>query len=376
MAQQSDHKAQIELEQLLIIFASSWFCSVLVVLSQSWHGCLSLDSEAGVQKIHTMDAPRVGGIAIAVGLVIAYRLADSAQAALWWPLLIAAVPVFAAGLIEDLTKRVGPMPRLLAAMFSGALACGLSGLCMQDTGIPALDWALQWTPLAVVFTAFAVGGMTNAINIVDGFNGMAAGICIIILLSFGAIANGLNDAPLMMLCLSMACVALGFAVVNWPSGSLFLGDAGAYLLGLCVAWTAVLLVMRHTEVNGWAAVMVCAYPLLEAGYSMRRRARRSMKKMGSADKRHLHHFIHRRLLVSWMPSSNKLILNSLTSPVVWLLTGIPATWGIYFADNTPMLLLGFALATFAYGVLYARLTQFQWCFSPVTMKRGVLTTGM
>lgn len=235
---------------------------MLIVLSQFWHGRLSLDSNIGVQKIHSMDAPRVGGIAIAVGLVIAYRLADSAQAALLRPLLLAAVPVFAAGLIEDLTKRVGPMPRLLAAMFSGALACGLSGLSMQDTGIPALDWALQWTPLAVMFTAFAVGGMTNAINIVDGFNGMAAGICIIILLSFSAIANGLNDAPLMMLCLSMACIALGFAVVNWPSGSLFLGDGGAYLLGLCVAWMAVLLVMRHSEVNGWAAVMVCAYLML------------------------------------------------------------------------------------------------------------------
>ena len=319
-----------------------------------------------------MNAPRVGGIAIAAGLVIAYSLADSAQAALLRPLLIAAVPVFAAGLLEDLTKRVGPMPRLLAAMFSGSLACLLTGLSMQDTGVPGLDWALQWTPLAVVFTAFAVGGMTNAINIVDGFNGMAAGICIIILLSFSAIANGLNDAPLMMLCMSMACVALGFAVVNWPSGNLFLGDAGAYLLGLCVAWMAVLLVVRHSEINGWAAVMVCAYPLLEVGYSMRRRAKRNLKRMGKADKRHLHHFIHRRLVSRWFPASNKLILNSLTSPVVWVLTAMPGAWGIYFADNTPMLLLGFAVATFAYGVLYARLTQFRWCFSAVTMSQGRL----
>jgi hypothetical protein len=68
--------------------------------------------------------------------------------------------------------------------------------------------------------------------------------------------------------------------VNWPSGNLFLGDGGAYLLGMCVAWTAVLLVMRHSEINGWAGVMVCAYPLLEAGFSMRRRSKRSMKKMG------------------------------------------------------------------------------------------------
>jgi hypothetical protein len=65
-------------------------------------------------------------------------------------------------------------------------------------------------------------------------------------------------------------------------------------------------------------------------------------------------------------------LNSLTSPVVWVLTVVPAACGVYFADNTPMLVLGFVVATFAYGVLYARLTQFRWCFSAVTMKRAGL----
>jgi len=70
-----------------------------------------------------------------------------------------------------------------------------------------------------------------------------------------------------------------------------------------------------------------------------------------------------------------LLLNSLTSPVVWLLAGLPAAWGVFFADNTPMLVLGFALATFAYGVLYARLTQFRWCFSAVTLRPLVKKTG-
>jgi hypothetical protein len=97
-----------------------------------------------------------------------------------------------------------------------------------------------------------------------------------------------------------------------------------------------------------------------------------MKKMGNADKRHLHHFIHRRLVSRWVPGHNGLILNSLTSPVVWVLTGLPAAWGVYFAEDSNMLMLGFALATFAYGGLYARVTQFRWCFSAVTMRRGGL----
>jgi UDP-N-acetylmuramyl pentapeptide phosphotransferase/UDP-N-acetylglucosamine-1-phosphate transferase len=246
----------------------------------------------GVQKVHEESTARVGGIGIACG-VLAYFLSlySSALSFLLLTSLWAAVPAFSAGLLEDVTKRVGPLARLIAAMASGVLAYGLTGVAMQDTGLPPLDAALRFMPFAVLFTAFAVGGVVNAINMIDGLHGLASGVCVILLAAIAFIASGLGDAVLRDFCGVVIAATLGFFLVNWPAGKIFLGDGGAYLLGFFVAWASVLLCMRHPEVNGWAAVMVCAYPLLEAAFSMRRRIRHGFGQLSKADRQHLHQLL-------------------------------------------------------------------------------------
>jgi UDP-N-acetylmuramyl pentapeptide phosphotransferase/UDP-N-acetylglucosamine-1-phosphate transferase len=275
-------------------------------------------------------------------------------------MLLAAIPAFAAGLLEDLTKKVGVLPRLLATMFSGALAWYLTGVAMQDTGLPPLDWVLAYTPMAVLFTAFAVGGVANAVNIIDGFNGLATGSVAIMLGAVGLIAFNVGDAPLGTVCLLLAAVALGFGAVNWPMGKIFLGDSGAYLLGFLLAWVAVLLPMRSPLVNAWATIMVCAYPVLEVGFSVRRRRKRQLGHVGQADKAHLHHFIHRRLVRRLFPTASPALQNGLTSPFCWLFAVLPASWAVAFAQDTTMLAWGFLLAIVSYGAVYFRLTRFHW----------------
>lgn len=283
-------------------------------------------------------------------------------------MLLAGVPAFAAGLTEDITKKVGVRARLLATLFSGVLAWYLTGIAMTDTGVPPLDWLLQFVPLAVLFTAFAVGGMANAINIIDGFHGLAAGSVAIMLGAMGLIALNLGDLPLASVCFLVAACALGFGAVNWPLGKLFLGDGGAYLLGFLLAWVAVLLPMRHAGVNAWATILVCAYPVLEVAFSVRRRRKRDGHHPGQADKAHLHHFLHRRLVCQVFPGLARGRQNCLTSPFCWLGTALPAAWAVAFAQNTPMLVLAFGVTVFVYGAVYARLTQFNWCFSALTLQ--------
>ena len=71
-------------------------------------------------------------------------------------MLLAGIPAFAAGLLEDITKKMGVLPRLLATMASGVLAWYLSGVAMQNTGVTLFDMVLGFMPVAVLFTAFAV----------------------------------------------------------------------------------------------------------------------------------------------------------------------------------------------------------------------------
>jgi UDP-N-acetylmuramyl pentapeptide phosphotransferase/UDP-N-acetylglucosamine-1-phosphate transferase len=212
-----------------------------------------------------------------------------------------------------------------------------------------------------------VGGVANAINIIDGFNGLAAGAVAIMLSAIGLIALNIGDMDLATVCFLSVAVTLGFGAVNWPMGKLFLGDGGAYLLGFVLAWMAVLLPMRHASINAWATIMVCAYPVLEVGFSVRRRRSRVDGQTGQPDKVHLHHLINRRIVCQLFPNTSKTLQNGMTSPVCWLLVALPATWAVVFAQNTPLLVIGFFSVILAYAALYARLTQFRWCLSALTL---------
>lgn len=352
----------------LVVFAITLLASAALVVTQHLHGHFSHDSSFGVQNHHTEPTPRIGGVAIALGLFVAWLLVASDVRTILGPMLLAGIPAFVFGLAEDITKKVGVLPRLLATMFSGALAWYLTGVAMQNTGVPPMDWLLHFIPVAVLFTAFAVGGVANAVNIIDGFNGLAAGAVAIMLGAMGLIAVNVGDAPLATVCFVVAICALGFGVVNWPLGKIFLGDGGAYMLGFLLAWVAVLLPMRNPQVNAWATILVCAYPVLEVGFSVRRRRSREGHHPGQPDKVHLHHLIHRRVVCQAVPSLMPNLKNGLTSPLCWLCAALPAAWAVVFAQNTLMLILALGVLIFAYAAIYARLSQFRWCFGAATLR--------
>lgn len=350
-----------------LIFAVTLLVSAALVMTQGWHGRFSMDGTVGVQKHHSHPTPRIGGVALMMGLVAAWWLVSPEVDTILGPMLLASIPAFAFGLLEDITKKVSVLVRLLATMLSGVLAWYLTGIAMQDTGVAPLDWLLSFTLVAVLFTAFAVGGVANAINIIDGFNGLAAGSVAIMLGAIGLMALSVDDSALATVCFTGVAVALGFGAINWPLGKLFMGDGGAYFLGFCVAWMAVTLPMRSDDINAWATMLVCAYPVLEVGFSVRRRRNRQGHHPGQPDKVHLHHLIHRRLICQWFPHLGKPLKNGLTSPVCWLFVAAPAAWAVAFAGNTPLLVFGFASVLLGYAAVYARLTQFVWCFGPRTL---------
>ena len=360
----------------LLVFSVSLLVSVLIVATQSWHGRWSLDFTVGVQKMHKLPTPRIGGVAIAAGLVAAYMLSEPNVQRILGHLLVAGIPAFFFGLLEDLTKKVSVQVRLFATMFSGVIAAYLSGIAMQDTGFAPLDWLLSYTFFAVLFTGFAVGGIANAINIIDGFNGLAAGSVAIMLAAIGLISLQVGDFDLASVCFLSISLVLGFAVVNWPKGKLFLGDGGAYLIGFVLAWMAVKLPMRHAEIHAWTTLLVCTYPVLEVGFSVRRRRNRAGGQSGQPDKVHLHHLIHRRIICKRFPQYSALFKNDLTSPVCWLATAIPSAWAVAFSKDTEMLALGFFGFVLIYASVYARLTQFRWCFSARTLRPVVVKVSL
>ena len=350
----------------LMAGGTALLAALLLVLTQRWHGHLSMDSSEGVQKFHTSPTPRVGGVAIATGVVVGYLFAQPDSKALLGPLILAGIPAFAFGLLEDITKRVSVRTRLLATMGCGVLGWAITGYSITSADLPGLDWLLGFTAFSVLFTAFAVGGIANAINIVDGFNGLAAGTVVIILTAFGAMATALGDHELALVCLILAGAGVGFLLINWPLGKIFLGDGGAYFVGFALAWLAVLILQRHAEVSAWAPMVACGYPILEVLFSIVRRRRRNLSP-GDPDRLHLHSLVKRRVARALLPNASSLARNSLTGAIMWFAALVPAAIAVTWSTDSSMLVLGFAACAFLYTAVYARLTQFCWCWTAITL---------
>jgi UDP-N-acetylmuramyl pentapeptide phosphotransferase/UDP-N-acetylglucosamine-1-phosphate transferase len=301
----------------------SLVCSLLLVATTRWHGRFTLDATRGIQKFHSVPTPRIGGLAIMLGLIFACAVSSPSQQNLLAPLLAAAAPAFLFGIAEDLTRRVSIGARLVATMASGVACWALTDASIVATGIPFLDAALAWLPLSVLFTAFAVGGLANAVNIIDGFNGLASGTVIIGLVALGFIALDCGDVELAQLCFTVCAVTAGFFLVNFPFGKLFLGDGGAYLLGFLLAWLAVTLVHRNPDVSPWAPLLACAYPVFETVFTIVRRLW-CRRHPGRPDSCHLHSLVKIAIAGCYFRKFSAPMRNALVSPFSWFLAAVPA----------------------------------------------------
>lgn len=345
-------------------FASAFVLSMLLVVTKGWHGVLTIDNAKGVQKFHTAPTPRVGGVSIFLGLVVAWGKAPPEVQALLTPILFAGLPAFLFGLAEDITKRVGVMQRLLATMASGLLAWWITEQALTRVDVWGLDWLLSFTMFSVLFTAFAVGGVANSINIIDGFNGLASTMTTLAFLGFALIAWQVGDIALVGVSLLMAACVWGFFWVNWPLGKLFLGDGGSYFIGFGLAWVAVLLVERNPSVCAFSALLVCVHPVTEVLFSIYRRKVRQ-EHPGEPDRLHFHSLVKRRYVTRWFGRCSTDVHNSITGVLVGLMTINGVLLASFFYDSA----LASALLTLAlslgYVAIYARMVRHHWC-SPLT----------
>jgi UDP-N-acetylmuramyl pentapeptide phosphotransferase/UDP-N-acetylglucosamine-1-phosphate transferase len=272
-------------------------------------------------------------------------------------LLIASLPAFLSGTLEDLTKKVGPLVRLWASMASGVLVWWLTGYSLTEVNVWGVDALLTWLPISVMFTAFAVAGVANAMNVIDGLNGLAGGVMLIAMIAFALMAYAVGDNTLVKVCLLVGVTVIAFLVFNFPFGKLFLGDGGAYLLGFMGAALAVILAMRNPVISVWAPLLVFSYPILEVLFSILRRRSRAHHPY-HPDRLHLHSLIQARLFKNLTRNWPKRLQNAFGSILPWCLMSLGAALGVLFAHSTPILMVCFVLMAVVYWLGYAYLIRF------------------
>ena len=366
---------------LLAAFAASLCVTLLIVRSAKLHAHLTLDHDvAGPQKFHASPVPRIGGVGIVLGLLASSLMLwwqDRGSAIAAWTLLACSLPAFGAGLIEDLTKRVSPRVRLLAVVVSALLAAWAIRAAIVLTDIPGLDWLVATAAGSLLVTTFAVAGIANSINIIDGFNGLASMCVVIMLTALAYVAFQCGDPLIGSLALAGIGAVLGFFIWNFPAGLIFLGDGGAYFLGFFVAELSILLLVRNPgAVSPLFPLLICIYPVFETVFSIYRRRFLRAVPPSMPDGIHLHSLIYRRVMRWAVGNRSAKALtrrNSMTSPYLWLLCMLSVVPAVLFWNSSALLAVFLVVFGVSYVALYWRIVRFKsprWLLAPAARSRN------
>jgi UDP-N-acetylmuramyl pentapeptide phosphotransferase/UDP-N-acetylglucosamine-1-phosphate transferase len=358
---------------LVLIFTSFIFSIVLTVLvrhkAREFAQVYAADME---QRFHVGDVPRLGGLAMLLAFVGA--LGCAWLVGLWAPLNLGlqpghlaayvsflALPVLV-GVYEDLTQRVGVRVRLFTTAVGACIALVLLDVSVQRLGFSWVDtWWVQSPWLGMALALLAMAGLPHAFNIIDGFNGLAGMVAMVITSALLYLALKFGDRELAAYALCTLGVTLGFLVWNYPRGLIFAGDGGAYFWGLNIAIISIMLVQRHPQVSPWFPLLLLIYPVWETLFSTYRKLVRGIAP-GVADSMHLHHVIYKRMVRAvFDPDEAKMLLsrNNRTTPYLVALTVLTVAPALLFWHNTSALMAFCALFAITYVVAYVSIVKFK-----------------
>jgi UDP-GlcNAc:undecaprenyl-phosphate/decaprenyl-phosphate GlcNAc-1-phosphate transferase len=249
----------------------------------------------GERKVHSHPVPRVGGVAIVLAVALAmtsvmslfgqHVLAENGRGLA--TIIAGALAVHIVGLIDD----VRPMRARWKFLAQIAIACGvaIAGVRVTTLSLPFVGILELGTVIGTLFTVVWFVGITNAFNLIDGLDGLAAGAALFALTTMFVVAsyNGLVGPATVTIILAGATV--GFLYFNFHPASIFLGDSGSLFLGFMLAGIGLLGSQKSPTVIAVAIPIVSlGLPVLDTTLAVARRFLRGQP-IFSADRAHIHH---------------------------------------------------------------------------------------
>lgn len=244
------------------------------------------------RKIHVAPTPRMGGVAIvgsvvcAFGLLLIVRLSSGQIVWADLPFVARLAPaiaiVFTTGLIDDIVT-LRPWLKLFA-QFGASIYAWLCGIHVSALANHSLSGLFSF-----VMTLLWIVLCTNAINLIDGLDGLAAGISFFAMLTMVAAALLTHNYPMALAVVPLAGALLGFLRYNFHPASIFLGDSGSLTLGFLLGCFGAVWSEKSTTLIGLTApLLVLVVPILDVVIAVLRRFLRG-RPIFSADRAHIHH---------------------------------------------------------------------------------------
>jgi UDP-GlcNAc:undecaprenyl-phosphate GlcNAc-1-phosphate transferase len=299
----------------LMIFAMAMTGCVLATPLVTWFATWvgAIDRPDQFRRIHQGAVPRLGGLALALGVAAGTSLTlfqplPTAQAAGFgahyhWPVLAAALIILIVGFIDDI-RSIGPRVKLLGQALA-VLTLYLGGIRIQaidvvginfDLGFPSARFGLLGFPIelalpSLLVTLFWFLGCMNVWNLIDGMDGLATGVGLLVSGTLTLVAIHNENFEVAVLAVALAGSLGGFLLYNWHPACIFLGDSGAMLIGLLIGVIGVRGSMEGpSAISILFPILAMGLPISDTAMAIFRRWVRNLP-LSAADRRHVHHIL-------------------------------------------------------------------------------------
>ena len=332
-----------------------------IFVSYLWHRKfylkLGLKNYQAIQRIHLNETPRLGGLIFLISLIGFVIYCDATESILLLKLMLVCLsPIMVIGIKEDLFHNVNPSIRLISLLFVGCLfRAKFMGPLPNISEVPLVGELIFLQGGVSAFYILGMVAIANGMNLIDGVNGLCGAAALSILSALLFLSYKTADILMLSVIFTLILFLIPFMLMNYPKGLIFLGDLGAYSLGLIISMLTIILFGRHPEVSPWAAVLILIYPITEIIFSILRRNLSGVS-ITNPDTKHLH--LKLFYFFQHHPSCKKIAngLVTLTLCGLWIFPLLTIPW-VY--HTTPLIWIAIILFMTLYVALYAIIPKAQ-----------------
>ncbi|WP_449623019.1 glycosyltransferase family 4 protein [Robertmurraya sp. Marseille-Q9965] len=352
----------MNLSVLLAFCASLLTVIIITPLVMKFAILIGATDKPNERKVHDKVMPRLGGLAIFIGVVVGYFVGGLHQDGKITGITVAGIIIIAIGILDD-KFELSPKIKLLG-QFLAAVVVVLSGLTIDILYIPFVgefDPGLWTYPI----TIFWIVAITNIINLIDGLDGLAAGISAIVISTIAFLAGANGNLLILTLSLIVLGSIIGFLFYNFYPAKIFMGDTGSLFLGYCISVISLLGVYKSVTLFSFVVpIIILGVPIFDTLFAIIRRLV-NKRPISSPDKEHLHH----RLLSLGLSHRNT-VLMIYSLGIIFSIAAIEFSrttmWGAILI--TLLLLLTLELIAEAIGLVHQRYKPILYILRKITRR--------
>ena len=304
-------------DSYLLVFAVSFLSCVLatplVTRFATWAG--AIDRPDQFRRIHQGDTPRLGGLGLAVGVVAGLSTLILGEYLPQWPgapawvaslgwVASAGLLILVLGVVDD-TVGVGPRAKLIGQS-AAVLILYAGGIRIESVEflgaelllsvplhlpLPGLETIVTVDPLSIALTLFWFLGCMNIWNLIDGMDGLASGVGLLVAGTMMLVAFALSNYGSALMAAALAGGLAGFLLYNWHPACIFLGDCGSLLIGMLIGVIGIQGSLKGTmAVSILLPILAMGLPISDTALAIFRRWVRNLP-LTAADRRHVHHVL-------------------------------------------------------------------------------------